>query len=531
MRRTLFIVAVLLVFVFGIFGIPKGIGLSAWKTAMTDRIHLGLDLKGGIHLVLQVMVQEAVSAETDNAVARVQTELQQGGFPARSVLKPDPKHPEVIQIQGTPPDRVADVRSLLDSRYGAQYTVASAPNNSWTLTMKQTEVQSIEQRAVTQSIDTIRSRINALGVREPTIQEYNLGTNQILVELPGSDDLSRVRDIIQSTARLEIHSVVGGPFPTEQAAVQSVGGPPVPPEDVVMAYGGTEPELLGQYYVLTRIPVVSGDDFRDAQPSVDENGRPDATFILSRSAGDRFYQFTSTNIGKSLAVVLDNRVQEAANIQQAIRDQGRITGLGKDKAQNLSLMLRTGALPASIHYLQESVVGPSLGADSIRAGVLASIVGMLAVMIFMLVYYHGAGINADLALILNLVILLGFMGYAGADLTLPGIAGVILTIGMGVDSNVLIFERIREELRAGKVPAAAVDQGFAHAWVTIVDTHVTTIVSAIILFLFGTGPVRGFAITLSFGLFANLFTAVFVSRHIFDSILKRKQRGEALSIG
>jgi preprotein translocase subunit SecD len=530
MRKTLLIVAVLLVFVFGIFGIPKGVGLSAWKTALTDRIHLGLYLKGGIHLVLQVMVQEAVGAETDNAVARVQADLQQGGFPARSVLKPDPKKPELIQVQGTPPDRVGDVRSLLDSRYGAQYTIASEPNNSWTLTMKQTEVQSIEQHALQQAIDTIRTRIDNFGVAEPTIQEYNLGTNQILVELPGVDDLSRVRDIIQSTARLEIHLVVGGPFPTEQAAAQSVGGV-VPPEDVVMAYGGTEPDLQGQYFVLQRLPQVAGDDFRDAQPSVDENGRPDATFILTRNAGDRFYQFTSANIGKSLAVVLDNRVQEAANIQQAIRDQGRITGLGKEKAENLSLMLRTGALPASIHYLQESVVGPSLGADSIHKGVLASIVGMLAVMIFMLFYYHGAGINADLALMLNLIILLGFMGFSKATLTLPGIAGVILTIGMGVDSNVLIFERIREELRAGKAPAAAVDQGFAHAWVTIVDTHVTTIVSAIILFLFGTGPVKGFAVTLSFGLFANLFTAVFVSRHIFDSILKRKQRGEALSIG
>jgi preprotein translocase subunit SecD len=529
MRKTLLIVAVLLVFVFGIFGIPKGVGPSAWKNALTDRIHLGLDLKGGIHLVLQVMVQEAVSAETDNAVARVQADLQQGGFPAH-VFKPDPKKPELIQIQGTPADKAGDVRSLLDSRYSAQYTVASEANNNWTLTMKQTEVQSIEQRAVQQSIDTIGTRINSLGNYEPTIQEYNLGTNQILVELPGVDDLSRVRDIIQSTARLEIHLVVGGPFPTEQAAAQSVGGA-VPPEDVVMAYGGNEPDLQGQYFVLQRLPVVAGDDFRDAQPSVDENGRPDATFILSRNAGDRFYQFTSANIGKSLAVVLDNRVQEAANIQQAIRDQGRITGLGKDKAQNLSLMLRTGALPASIHYLQESVVGPSLGADSIRRGVLAAIIGMLAVMIFMLVYYHGAGVNADLALMLNLIILLGFMGFSGATLTLPGIAGVILTIGMGVDSNVLIFERIREELRAGKAPSAAVDQGFAHAWVTIVDTHVTTIVSAIILFLFGTGPVKGFAVTLSFGLFANLFTAVFVSRHIFDSILKRKQRGEALSIG
>jgi preprotein translocase subunit SecD len=231
-----------------------------------------------------------------------------------------------------------------------------------------------------------------------------------------------------------------------------------------------------------------------------------------------------------MAVVLDNRVQEVANIQEAIRDQGRISGLGEQKAKNLSLMLRTGALPASIHYLEERTVGPSLGADSIRKGVTASIVGMLAVMIFMLVYYKGAGINADLALSLNLLILLGFMGFSGATLTLPGIAGVILTVGMGVDSNVLIFERIREELRAGKSPAAAVDQGFAHAWTTILDTHVTTMVSAAILFLFGTGPVKGFAVTLVIGLGANLFTAVFVSRTIFDAILNRKQRGEALSI-
>ena len=529
--KTILIIAILLVFFYGIFGIPKGIGLDAWKNALTSRVHLGLDLKGGIHLVLQVMVEEAVGAVTDNDVTRLQTDLRQAGLNAQSIFKPDPaKQPQVIQIQGTPADRVGDVRSLLDSHYGNQYTVSSGSNNSWTLTMKASEVQATEQRALQNSIETIRARIDDLGVVEPTIQEYNMGSNQILVELPGIGDISRVREVIQSTARLEIHQVVGGPFPSEQAAIQSLNGT-VPPEDEIMAYGGNEPDLQGQYYVLQRLAVVSGNDFRDAQPSVDENGRPDATFILTRNAGDRFYQFTSTNIGKSLAVVLDNRVQEAATIQQAIRDQGRITGLSKDKAENLSLMLRTGALPASIHYLQESVIGPSLGADSIRAGVLASIIGMAAVLIFMLVYYHGAGINADLALILNLVILLGFMGFSGAVLTLPGIAGVILTVGMGVDSNVLIFERIREELRAGKAPGAAVDQGFAHAWTTILDTHVTTIVSALILFLFGTGPVKGFAVTLSFGLAANLFTAVFVSRVIFDAILKRKQRGEALSIG
>jgi preprotein translocase subunit SecD len=232
-----------------------------------------------------------------------------------------------------------------------------------------------------------------------------------------------------------------------------------------------------------------------------------------------------------MAILLDNKVKEVASIQSAIRDSGEITGgFTQQQANDLSLMLRTGALPASITYLETRTVGASLGAASIHQGVVAAIAGMTAVMIFMLVYYRGAGINADLALILNLVILLGFMGYTGSVLTLPGIAGVILTIGMGVDSNVLIFERIREELRAGKTAAAAVDQGFKHAITTIIDTHVTTIVSAMILFLFGSGPVRGFAVTLAFGLFANLFTAVFVSRVIFDAILQRKERGATLSI-
>jgi len=236
-------------------------------------------------------------------------------------------------------------------------------------------------------------------------------------------------------------------------------------------------------------------------------------------------------VNDRLAVVLDNKVREVANIKEPIRDTGEISGhMDENAAKDLATILNSGALPAGIKYLEERTVGPSLGADSIKAGVQAAIVGMMAVLIFMLVYYRGAGINADVALLLNLIILLGFMGYFGAVLTLPGIAGVILTVGMGVDSNVLIFERIREELRNGKTPASAVDQGFSHAWITIVDTHVTTIVSAAILFIFGTGPVRGFATTLTFGLLANLFTAVFVSRVIFDWNLGRKQRGEALSI-
>jgi preprotein translocase subunit SecD len=288
-----------------------------------------------------------------------------------------------------------------------------------------------------------------------------------------------------------------------------------------------------QWYELKKIPIWGGTDVRDAQPGHNPNtNEPEVDFYLTSAAGDKFGQWTSANIGKYMAIVLDNRVQEVAVIKGHIHDQGNISGGGitEQRVKDLSMLLRTGALPASIDFLQETTVGPSLGADSIHQGVVASIVGMLTVMAFMLFYYRGAGINADLALFLNLVILLGFMGYSGATLTLPGIAGVILTIGMGVDSNVLIFERIREELRAGKSPAAAVDQGFAHAWTTIIDTHVTTIVSAAILFLFGTGPVKGFAITLTFGLLANLFTAVFVSRVIFDANLSRKLHGEPISI-
>jgi preprotein translocase subunit SecD len=338
-----------------------------------------------------------------------------------------------------------------------------------------------------------------------------------------------VKEVIKSTAMLEIKQMTGGPYPTQEAALQANGG--IAPADSVLMSGSCTPDPETTWCFVSRVSPVRGKDIRDAQPSRDQNGQPSVNFQLSNEGGQRFYNFTSQHVGDSLAVVLDNRVREVASIREPIRDRVEISGhMTEDQARDLSLVLRSGALPAGITYLEERTVGPSLGADSIRAGVRAAVVGMVAVLIFMLIYYRAAGVNADVALILNLVILLGFLGYTGATLTLPGIAGVILTVGMGVDSNVLIFERIREELRNGKTPPSAVDQGFSHAWVTIVDTHVTTIVSAAILFLFGTGPVKGFAVTLTFGLLANLFTAVFVSRVIFDWVLSRKQIGEALSI-
>jgi preprotein translocase subunit SecD len=536
--KTALIIVILLAFTYCIFGTPSGLSAKKLEQSMLEPspgrsgIHLGLDLRGGTHLVLQVMVEEAVSAVTDNDIARTDSALKQAGINGLTVDKPDPTKPEVIRISGVSADKQGQVRDLLTNTFGTGYTVSSN-DTGFTVTLLPSQAASIRTHAVQQAIETIRDRVDRLGVSEPVIQEYGLGANQILVELPGVDDPARVKDIIQSTARLEIHQVIGGPWATDAEALQALGGT-VPPEDELM-HGQAAPAAPGeasadQVYELKRIAEVAGNDFRDAQPANDENGRPQVAFTLTNAAGERFYQFTSTNVGQRLGVVLDGQVREVANIQEGIHDQGRITGLDRQKATDLSMMLRSGALPASIHFLEERTVGPSLGADSIRQGVYAAVFGMLAVMVFMLIYYKGAGINADLALFLNLVILLGFMGFTGSTLTLPGIAGVILTIGMGVDSNVLIFERIREELHAGKAPGAAVDQGFAHAWLTIIDTHVTTMVSAAILFLFGTGPVRGFAVTLVFGLLANLFTSVYVSRVIFDAGLGRKPSGAALSI-
>jgi preprotein translocase subunit SecD len=532
--KWIVIVAVLVVFVLGVFGNPANWSSKGLVASIKDQIHLGLDLRGGTHLILQVQVNDAVNVDSDNAIARLKEDMRTHKLSYADIVKPDPvNHPETVVVKGVPPEQTTDFKNLVTDRL-TDYETASAPENSWTVSMKPSILADLKNRAVQQAIETIRNRIDALGVSEPVIQEHGLGAYQILVQLPGVDDPARVKEIMQSTAMLEIKQSLGGPYSSEQAALQDKGGV-LPPDAVLMpgrSIGSTRDNESGEnWYLISRASAVTGRDLRTAEPSTDENGQPAVRFILTSEGGRKFYSFTSGHVGDNLAVVLDNKVQEVAVIKEAIRDTGIINGrFTQQQVQDLSMTLRSGALPAGIKYLEERTVGPSLGADSIKSGVRAAIAGMLAVLIFMLIYYRWAGVNADVALIFNLIILLGFMGFFGAVLTLPGIAGVILTVGMGVDSNVLIFERIREELRNGKTPASAVEQGFAHAWITIVDTHVTTIVSAAILFIFGTGPVKGFATTLVFGLAANLFTAVFVSRVIFDWILSRKQRGEALSI-
>jgi preprotein translocase subunit SecD len=533
--KTAAIVAILVVFCYGFLGIPHGVTPAALQQALTDHIKLGLDLKGGTHLVLKVHVDEAVGSTTDRDVQRLEEDMQKAGITGATVHKLDPvAHPDQITVSGIPADKASDARSLMEGTDYVNYDMTTNPDGSEKLTMKLGAINALEATTLTHTIETINARVNVLGVSESVVKQYNLGSNQVLVELPGISDPAKVEDAIHNTSKLAVFAVVSGPYENDEAAMTALNGM-VPPEDQLL-HGNISPNSPDQVYLLNRTSVVEGTDFRDAQPSTDQNGRPNLTFTLTTEAGERFYKYTSehskdsANPG-SMAIVLGNKIREVASINSAIRDNGEITGtFTKDEVDNLSLMLRTGALPADIDTLETRTVGPSLGEASIHQGIVAAITGMLAVMVFMLVYYRGAGINADLALMLNLVILLGFMGIVGGTLTLPGIAGVILTIGMGVDSNVLIFERIREELRAGKTAAVAVQQGFGHAWITIVDTHVTTIVSAGILFIFGTGPVQGFAVTLTFGLLANLFTAVFVSRTIFDANLARKERGAALSI-
>jgi preprotein translocase subunit SecD len=527
--KTLLIAGVMLVFLYGIFGVPKSWNKDGLLAAMGERIHLGLDLKGGTHLILQVVVNDAVNAETDRAMERIREGMRGANILTADLQKPDAANaPEKIAIAGLTPDQTTTVRNILTERV-PEYDVASSAGG-FTITMKPQAASDLKSRAVELAIQKIRERVDKLGVSEPVIQKHGLGENQILVQLPGVDDPARVKEIIQSTAMLEIRQALDpNAYPSEAAALQAHNG--VLPAGGVLMRGRTATSSEPAVYVISRSSAVAGHDLREARTDRDETGRPEVSFTLTPDGGRRFKAFTGAHIGDQLAVVLDNKVVEVATIQSEISDSGRITGsFTEQQTKDLALVLNSGALPASMRYLEERTVGPSLGADSIRQGVTAGVVGVVAVMIFMLVYYRGAGINADLALVLNLIILLGFLGFAGAALTLPGIAGVILTIGMGVDSNVLIFERIREELRNGKTPPSAVDQGFGRAWVTILDTHVTTMVSALILFLVGTGPVQGFATTLFFGLAANLFTAVFVSRVIFDAILNRHQRGEALSI-
>lgn len=532
-KKAVFIGVVVLVSIFGIIGLPTS-GESL-KANVRDNIRLGLDLRGGTHLVLQVRVNDAVNAETDQTIERLKTALDleridYGGF--TPIIAADVLEDGGILVQGIPAEQTAAFRDTVGLNE-LNWVVRQVEPGSYEMTMLASALREIRQQALRQSIETIRNRVDSLGVSEPTIQERGRGEYEILVQLPGVDDPDRVKDIMQTTALLEIKAVRSGPYPSREAALaQNSGILPTGTEllESAVGKGGAGPDEE-EWYLVARASVVTGRDLRNARVGRDENNLPEVDFTLSSDAGVRFGNFTESNIGNLLAVVLDDRIHSVATIQSRITDSGRIMGsYTLQEANDLALVLRAGALPASMRYLEERTVGPSLGADSIRSGLLASLAGLLGVICFMLIYYRMAGVNAIVALLLNLILLMAALAYAGATLTLPGIAGVILIIGMAVDANVLIFERIREELRTGKTVVSSVEAGFHKAFLTIIDTNLTTLIAAFFLFLFGTGPVKGFAVTLSIGLVANIFTAVFVSRVIFDYILSRKPRQATLSI-
>lgn len=528
------IIAIILVCIYGIIGLPKSKDelIANWN----QNIKLGLDLRGGSHLVLQVQVQDAFKAEADRIIEALKDQFKKSGVDYASMDRNDPmklEDAETIQIniKGVANDKIAAFREAVGSNF-ADWTLTSVSGNDYRMNIKPTAALVLRRDTIDRAKNTIENRVNGYGLTEATVQQQGRrdAESEIIVQMPGVDDPGRVKALLQTAAMLEITGVKDGPFPTQDQALAKMGG--IMPLGTKLVKQGTRPGDSGEtWWLVNRSPVVTGRDLRNARPSRDETGKWETSFTLSQDGGRRFGVYTEANINNKLAVVLDNQTRSVATINGKIEDSGRIMGqFSEPEASDLALILRSGSLPAGILYLQEQTVGPSLGADSIRNGLTAGLVGVGLVVLFMLVYYKKAGINAVLALILNAVILIACLSYFGAVLTLPGIAGIILTIGMAVDSNVLIFERIREELRAGKGVIAAVDAGFSKAFLTIIDTHVTTVVSCAFLFVFGTTAVKGFAISLVIGLIANIFTAVFVSKVIFDYELGGKKQVESLSI-
>ena len=530
-------VAVILVVLVASIAAYVASGVSRVKTDVTGEttpgiqdylrngIRLGLDLKGGIHLVLQVQTDDALKIEADEAIAHLNEQNKEQNLRLGTVNRTGPASFTAAVNADTDQDKLQDAvkRFLPGWEFARQGTV-------WAFNLAAPARKNLSEEAVAQAVETIRNRIDQFGVSEPVIARE--GENRIVVQLPGVDDPRRVKDIIKSTAFLELKLVVAGPLSDRAALLQPTAGQ-VPPDAEIVEGNSTDqdPTSPRVYYLLQKAASVTGRDIKNARPSQDQNNRPAVSFSLKADGASKFEKVTGANIGKQLAIVLDNRVQSAPRIDGRISDSGIITGsFTPERANDLALILRSGALPAGLVYLEERTVGPSLGLDSIRKGITAAVLGALLVFATMVVYYRRSGFNAVLALILNAVILLGVLAQFGATLTLPGIAGFILTIGMAVDSNVLIFERIREELREGKTPKTAIENGFSKAFLTIVDTHVTTVVSALFLFQFGTGPVKGFAVTLIVGLAASMFTAVYVSKTIFMLEYGARERVESVSI-
>jgi preprotein translocase subunit SecD len=480
----------------------------AWL--MDKQLKLGLDLKGGVHLVLRVQTEDALRLETDLESERLRDALRTANIPGNVV----PVSSTQFRVDGVPPGQDAAFRQTANE-VQTNFERSSGSNGSYTFTMRANVQVNLRAEAVVQARQTIERRVNELGVTEPSITQQ--GNDQIMVQLPGVTDVERAKQIMGSQGLLELKIVERVAGTKEELMTNGQA-----PEGMEILPGsGSSGDAGTMFYLVKRAAAVTGRDLRNARPSLDENNRPAVSFTLNTEGGRKFGKVSGENVGRQLAIILDGRVQSAPTLESRISTDG---------VQNLSLILRSGALPATLTYLEERTIGPSLGADSIRSGVRASIAGLVLIVVFMLVYYKASGVNAVVALIFNLVILLGLMAYIGAVMTLPGIAGFVLTMGIGVDSSVLIFERIKEELEAQRGVRAAINFGFSRVFWTLMDTHVAALISCAFLFQFGTGPIRGFALTLVIGLASNLFTSIFVSKTIFEVELANRRQATTLSI-
>jgi preprotein translocase subunit SecD len=562
LKRVIIIVIVTIVGIYLVIGPRRRPRLNdfTWsgiKASLRSNIHLGLDLQGGSHLVMRVKTEDFLKRLTEANYVAAQAAAKEAGFEPKGGRFEAASGNYRVILDLADPARANEVKDAVEKKveFGDTSTwtyAASGSQISWTITP--TAERTLADNATAQALNIIDSRINALGITEPTLQTHGAqSSHQILLQMPGVQDPERVKEILKGESRLELVHVIGPPSPapattyaSEAEAIASLNSAgTVPPNRKVFPYvERIEPRADGtkdpneqrptQWVVVETPAIIDGSELRNAGAVQSAGGGAsdyEINFSLKKSGADKFGAWTGSHVNSYMGVVLNGKVESIAYIKSQIYDQGQITGrFTQQSAEDLALTLRSGALPAEIEYLEERTVGPSLGQDSIRSGVRASLVGLALVVVFMLFYYRGSGVNAVIALLLNMILMLAGLIVFGATLTLPGIAGIILTIGMAVDSNVLIFERIREELRSGKTVASAVDQGFTRAFITIIDTHVTTIVSSMFLFVFGTGPIRGFAVTLVIGLLVNLFSAVYVSRTIFIWLLSRKERVESLSI-
>ncbi|HJR61364.1 MAG TPA: protein translocase subunit SecD [Vicinamibacterales bacterium] len=501
-KRLLVIAAVMALSLWAIF--PPG-----------DKIKLGLDLNGGVHLVLRVKTDDALRMETQVTAERLRNALTEARI---AFARLETAGPAEFRVEGAE-DGPAFRRVAAGAAPSFERVTSGGTH---TFRIKPAAANDIRTDTVQQALHTVERRVNELGVAEPVVMRYS-GEDRILVQLPGVTDVQHAKQIIKSTVQLRLTLVERGPFPNRAAALQAYGHS-VPTELEVLPGPSHGPGADTAFYVVREAPAVTGSDLRDARASLDEFNRPAVSFSLKPDAAERFGAFTERNVNRALATVLDDRVTSVATILSRIDDQGQITGLSREEMIEQVINFKSGALPADLEYIEEHTVGASLGEASIRSGVLASIGGLTLVMLFMLAHYRLTGLNALMSIVLNLFILVAIVAYIPVPLTLPGIAGLILTIGMGVDSNVLIFERIKEELAQNRSARAAVRAGFDRVWITIVDTHVTSLIAAAFLYQFGTSPIRGFATTLTIGLVVNVFTAVFASRTLFELVLRRGGR-------